>query len=145
IVVIENIHRHLSSGKHPIRAAYDGRMEIGFTAISITLIDVVVFVPIILASGMVADLLRQFSVVIVCSTLMSLFVSFTLVPLLAARWNTTNNNDRNTILSRAGKRIDQMMEGIANVLVRAVNWSLYHKLIVLTVASILFAGSIYLI
>jgi hydrophobic/amphiphilic exporter-1 (mainly G- bacteria), HAE1 family len=61
-------------------------MEIGFTAISITLVDVVVFLPIILSQGLVADLLRQFSVVIVTSTLISLFVSFTLVPLLASRF-----------------------------------------------------------
>ena len=75
-------------GKSPRQAAYDGRMEIGFTALSITLIDVIVFVPIILAQGMVADMLRPFSVVVVTSTLMSLIVSFTLVPFLASRFSS---------------------------------------------------------
>lgn len=72
-------------GKHRAQASYDGRQEIGFTALSITLVDVVVFLPIIFATGMVPNLLRQFCMTVLVSTLMSLLVSFTLVPWLTSR------------------------------------------------------------
>jgi HAE1 family hydrophobic/amphiphilic exporter-1 len=85
IVVIENIYRHLEMGKNRVQASYDGRQEIGFTAISITLVDVVVFLPIIFTTGMVPNLMRQFCMTVLVSTLMSLLVSFTLVPWLTSR------------------------------------------------------------
>jgi len=85
IVVLENIYRHLEMGKDRRKAALDGRKEIGFTAMGITLVDVVVFLPLTLVGGLISNLLSQFSMVIVISTLMSLFVSFTLTPLLASR------------------------------------------------------------
>ncbi len=86
IVVLENIYRHLEMGKEKRKAALEGRNEIGFTAMAITLVDVVVFLPLTLVGGLISNLLSQFSIVIVISTLMSLFVSFTLTPLLASRW-----------------------------------------------------------
>ncbi len=73
IVVLENIYRHLSIGKEKRKAALDGRNEIGFTAVAITMVDVVVFVPMALISGMIGSMLREFSLVVVFSTLMSLF------------------------------------------------------------------------
>ena len=73
-------------GKDKRKAALEGRNEIGFTAMSITLVDVVVFLPITMVDGMIADILRQFSAVVVVSTLMSLFVCFTLTPLLVSRF-----------------------------------------------------------
>lgn len=85
IVVLENIYRHLEMGKGKRTAALEGRNEIGFTAMGITLVDVVVFLPLTLVGGLISNLLSQFSIVIVISTLMSLFVSFTLTPLLASR------------------------------------------------------------
>ncbi|MBI3239390.1 MAG: efflux RND transporter permease subunit, partial [Flavobacteriia bacterium] len=85
IVVLENIYRHLEMGKERRKAALDGRNEIGFTAMGITLVDVVVFLPLTMVGGLISNLLSQFSIVIVISTLMSLFVSFTLTPLLASR------------------------------------------------------------
>ncbi|ABZ83097.1 acriflavin resistance protein, putative [Heliomicrobium modesticaldum Ice1] len=85
IVVLENIHRHLAMGKSPKQAALDGRSEIGMAAIAITLSDVVVFAPIAFMSGMVGQFFRQFGLTVVFATLMSLFVSFTLTPLLASR------------------------------------------------------------
>ena len=87
IVVLENIYRHLERGEEPAKAALAGRNEIGFTALSITLVDVVVFLPLSLVSGLVGNILREFSVVMVISTLVSLFVSFTLTPLLASRFS----------------------------------------------------------
>ena len=87
IVVLENIYRHLEMGKNSRQASIDGRNEIGFTALSITLVDVVVFVPIALTGGIVGSIMKSFAWVVVISTLMSLFVSFTITPLLASRFS----------------------------------------------------------
>ncbi len=86
IVVIENITRHREMGKPPEDAAIAGRAEIGGAAVAITLVDVVVFAPIAFMSGIIGEYMREFGLVIVCATLFSLLVSFTLTPLLAAKW-----------------------------------------------------------
>ena len=86
IVVLENIHRHLALGETPWTAALKGRSEIGLAAIAITLLDVVVYVPVAFMSGNIGTLFRQFGLTIAAATLFSLFVSFTLTPLLASRW-----------------------------------------------------------
>ncbi len=142
IVILENISRHISSGKNSVKAAYEGRMEIGFTAISITLIDVVVFVPVIFASGMVADLLHQFAVVIVTSTLVSLFVSFTLVPMLASRWGKKlNTSDK----PKLRDKVEASIESVALKMFKLVSWSLNHKLLIAIITLLLFISSILLI
>lgn len=87
IVVLENITRHRDLGEEPIDAAVNGRSEIGGAAVAITMVDVVVFLPIAFLPGIVGAYLREFGAVIVIATLFSLFVSFTLTPLLAARWS----------------------------------------------------------
>ncbi len=86
IVVLENINRHLAMGKNPVRAALDGRLEIGLAAVAITMTDVVVYGPIAFTQGIVGEIFREFGLTIVTSTLFSLFVSFTITPLLASRW-----------------------------------------------------------
>lgn len=91
IVVLENIFRHLELGETPWSAALKGRSEIGLAAIAITLSDVVVFTPVAFMSGMAGQWFRQFGLVIACATLLSLFVSFTLTPLLASRWLQTGH------------------------------------------------------
>ncbi|MGE5372489.1 MAG: efflux RND transporter permease subunit [Solirubrobacterales bacterium] len=84
IVVLENIHRHRMMGKDAAVAALDGRTEIGMAAIAITLSDVVVFGPIAFMTGMVGQFFKQFGLTVVVATLFSLFVSFTLTPMLAS-------------------------------------------------------------
>ena len=87
IVVLENIFRHLEMGKEPQRGgASTAAREIGMAAIAITLVDVVVFTPVAFMSGTVGGFFRQFGLVIASATLLSLFVSFTLTPMLASRW-----------------------------------------------------------
>jgi HAE1 family hydrophobic/amphiphilic exporter-1 len=93
IVVLENIFRHLQLGEAPREAAITGRGEIGFAAIAITLVDVVVFTPIAFMSGIVGQYFREFGLVIVTATVFSLFVSFTLTPLLASRWYRQGEHD----------------------------------------------------
>ncbi|MCE5284485.1 MAG: efflux RND transporter permease subunit [Pelosinus sp.] len=86
IVVLENIHRHLAMGKEAKIAAEDGRNEIGMAAIAITLCDVMVFAPIAFMNGMTGQYFRQFGLTIVFATLCSMFISFTLTPMMASRF-----------------------------------------------------------
>lgn len=85
IVILENIQRHLEMGKDRWHATVDGVTEIGFAALAITLVIVVVFVPITMVNSVIADLLRQFSLTVAFATMVSLLVSFTLTP-----WMTSN-------------------------------------------------------
>jgi HAE1 family hydrophobic/amphiphilic exporter-1 len=87
IVVLENITRHRDMGQGPFDAAISGRSEIGGAAVAITLVDVVVFLPIAFMSGIVGKYMIEFGIVVVVATLVSLLVSFTLTPMLAARWS----------------------------------------------------------
>jgi HAE1 family hydrophobic/amphiphilic exporter-1 len=129
IVVLENIYRHLQMGKDRRTAALDGRNEIGFTALAITLVDVVVFSPVVFIEGTISDILQQFSIVVVVSTLMSLFVCFTLTPWLASRFaqevKLNPKNPFQAFLIWFEKRVEIFTEQY----VKLVGWSLKHKLI----------------
>lgn len=85
IVVLENIQRHLEMGKNKWQATLDGMREIGFAAVAITLVIVVVFVPITFVQSLIADVLRQFSLTVAFTTMVSLLVSFTLTPWMTSR------------------------------------------------------------
>ena len=82
IVVVENIMRHLESGKSPLAAALDGTREVGFTVLTISASLVVVFLPLILMNGIVGRLLREFSVSLAVAILISMVISLTLAPTL---------------------------------------------------------------
>jgi HAE1 family hydrophobic/amphiphilic exporter-1 len=86
IVVLENIERHLRNRETPEDASLNGRTEIGLAAITITMVDVVVFLPIAFMSGITGMLFRQFGITVAVATAFSLLMSFTLTPMLAARW-----------------------------------------------------------
>ncbi len=86
IVVLENIERHLQMGEEPAAAALNGRSEIGLAAIAITSVDVVVFLPIAFMGGMVGQFFRAFGITAAITTAFSLFMSFTLTPMLASWW-----------------------------------------------------------
>ncbi len=86
IVVLENIYRHLHRGETPMEAALNGRGEIGNAAIIITLVDVVVFLPMIWMGGIIGQFMRAFGITVAVATLFSLLVSFTVTPWLASRW-----------------------------------------------------------
>ena len=86
IVVLENINRHLALGEEPHIAAINGRSEIGYAAITLTCVDLVVFLPIGFMGGVIGEFFRSFGITVAFATLFSLFVSFTLTPMLAARW-----------------------------------------------------------
>lgn len=86
IVVIENIYRHLTMGEDPVEAAINGRAEIGLAALAITAADVVVFLPIGFMGGIVGQFFRPLGIGYAIAVLFSLFVSFTVTPMLASRW-----------------------------------------------------------
>jgi HAE1 family hydrophobic/amphiphilic exporter-1 len=86
IVVIENIERHLDMGKPPMQAALEGRNEIGLAALTITLVDVVIYLPVAFTSGIVGQFFFSYGVTIAVAAMASLFVAFTLTPMLAGYW-----------------------------------------------------------
>ncbi|HET6485266.1 MAG TPA: efflux RND transporter permease subunit, partial [Spirochaetia bacterium] len=85
IVILENVDRHIHLGQDPMRAAVDGRKEIGLAAVAITLCDVVVFAPIAFLQDIVGQFFKEFGLTVVCATLLSLLVSFTVTPMMASR------------------------------------------------------------
>ncbi len=140
-VVLENIQRHLDMGKDKRTAAMDGRMEIGFSALSITLVDIVVFLPILFLQVFVADMLKQFSVVVITSTLTSLLVGFTLTPWMASRIGKSEDlqptNFFNKFLLWFERQLDTFTEWYGKQLV----WVIGHKLAFAGIILALFAGT----
>jgi multidrug efflux pump subunit AcrB len=85
IVVIENIMRHIENGANPSDAAIAGSREVGFTVISMTLSLIAVFIPLLLMSGILGRLFREFSITVSITLLVSAFVSLSLTPMMCAR------------------------------------------------------------
>jgi HAE1 family hydrophobic/amphiphilic exporter-1 len=141
IVVLENIYRHLQMGKKRRQAALDGRNEIGFTALAITLVDVVVFSPVVFIEGTISDILHQFSIVVVVSTLMSLFVCFTLTPWLASRFAKEVVLNPKKPLQAVLLWFERRVTIFTEQYVKLVGWSLRHKLIMAGVILGLFVAS----
>ncbi len=129
IVVLENIQRHLDMGKEKVKAAMDGRMEIGFSAISITLVIVIVFLPILFLQVFVADMLKEFSVVVITSTLTSLLVGFTLVPWLTSRIGKKDDLKPTNFMNRFLLWFDRQLTAFINWYGQQLEWVLSHKLI----------------
>lgn len=135
IVVLENIHRHLAMGKSAAQAAEDGRMEIGLAAIAITLCDVVVFLPIAFMSGTVGQLFRQFGLTIVFATLFSLFISFTLTPMLASKFY------QNGLIEPEGRLWSFFAQAEKKLLLnyeRFLRWSIEHWKRILLLVTVIF-------
>jgi hydrophobic/amphiphilic exporter-1 (mainly G- bacteria), HAE1 family len=86
IVMLENIVRHMEMGKGRVQAAYEGAREVGFTIISMTTSLVAVFIPVLFLEGIIGRLLREFSITIAVSILISGVISLTLTPMLCSIW-----------------------------------------------------------
>lgn len=145
IVVLENIYRHMEMGKNRVRAAYDGVTEIGMTVTSITLVIVVVFLPISLTNELVSMILRQFCITVVISTLLSLVVSFTVVPWLSSRFgkleHLTGRNYFEKFILWFEKQIELFTAWITGIL----KWALNHKAVTLIVTVVLLIASFMLL
>lgn len=146
IVILENIHRHLAMGKAPQAAAIDGRMEIGAAAVAITLTDVVVYAPVAFVSGNIGQLFREFGLTIVAATLFSLLVSYTLTPMLAARWS---GRDRplpsGTLWTRFGDRFEAGVTQLRRRYRQVIVWTLYHRLLIFGVAAAAFGLTLFFV
>ncbi|MCC6839705.1 MAG: efflux RND transporter permease subunit [Flavobacteriales bacterium] len=145
IVVLENIYRHLEMGKSRWTAALEGRNEIGFTAMAITLVDVVVFLPLAMSGGLIGNILREFALVVVISTLMSLVVAFTLTPLLASRWGKLEHFTGKTIWGRFSLAFERGVGNLQAWYGRALEKALHRKRWVLGTILVLLVGSIALL
>ncbi len=138
IVVLENIYHHLEKGEDIRSAALKGRNEIGFAALSITLVDVVVFLPLALVTGLVGNIMREFALTVVFSTMMSLFVSFTITPLLASRFAKLERLTKNSLLGKFGLWFEEQYRNITESYLRVLKWGLANrgKVAILTVVMI---------
>jgi len=145
IVVIENIHRHMEMGKNKVRAAFDGAKEIGFTVTAITLVIVVVFLPIAMSTGLVSDILRQFCVTVVIATMLSLLVSFTVVPWLYSRFGKLSHISKHSFFGKILYGFEAGLSKLTNGISGILEWSLKNrknKIITLLLTLVLFFASI---
>jgi HAE1 family hydrophobic/amphiphilic exporter-1 len=127
-VVLENIERHFRELKEdPEEAAVRGREEIGAAAVVITLVDVVVFFPIAFIQGQVGRQIAEFAIVVVISTLTSLFVSFTITPTLAGLWALRSHWKPWSFVDWFGRKFDQTRSWYTQ---RVLPWSLGHPRLV---------------
>lgn len=127
IVVLENIYHHLEKGEEQRAAALNGRNEIGFAALSITMVDVVVFLPLSLVSGIVGQIMRQYALVVVGSTLTSLFVSFTITPTLASRFAKLERLTDKTLVGKFALAFERFYHRFSNFYQKLLKWALVNK------------------
>ena len=124
IVVLENISRHIDAGIAPMKAAYLGAKEVGFTLLSMNVSLVAVFLSILFMGGIVESLFREFSITLAASIVVSLVVSLTLTPMLCARWLKPHVPGTENAMQRWSIRLNQrMVSGYA----RSLDWVLRHK------------------
>lgn len=145
IVVLENIYRHMEEGKKRMQASFDATKELGVTVVSITIVLMAVFLPIGLTSGTVGQLFLSFSMVIVFSILLSLLVSFTLVPLLTSRFGKIKVLDKNKFFDRILLAFESAVNATKAYIMSVLHWALNHKKITLGSTIILFFASFMLV
>jgi HAE1 family hydrophobic/amphiphilic exporter-1 len=135
IVVLENIHRHIRMGESPRIAALTGRSEIGLAAIAITLADVVVYMPVAFMQGNLGRLFKEYGITIAVATLFSLFIGFTLTPMLASRWLKSRDAETHGtgLWSRFVDAWERMIERIAARYRGALSWALDHRPLIVMV------------
>jgi hydrophobe/amphiphile efflux-1 (HAE1) family protein len=126
IVVRENIVRHLAMGKSHAEAARDGTEEIGLAVMATTFAIVAVFVPVAFMGGMIGRIFFQFGITITVAVLLSLFVSFTLDPMLSSVWRDPVENRFRWVpwLGRLMERVEAVVEGAHRLYGRVLAWAL---------------------
>ncbi|SHK93672.1 efflux RND transporter permease subunit [Desulforamulus aeronauticus] len=145
IVVVENIVRHLRMGKSPLDAARDGTSELGLAVTATSLTVVAVFLPVGMMSGIVGQFFKQFGITVVFSVLVSLFVAFTLVPMLSSRYL---KDEEHVPRGPFGKFINGFNRGFDRITQRYANFLtivLRNRRKTIGAAVLLFFGSLLLI
>ncbi|MEE9945045.1 MAG: efflux RND transporter permease subunit [Pseudomonas asiatica] len=123
IVVLENISRHIEDGQPPMKAAFLGAKEVGFTLLSMNVSLVAVFVSILFMGGILRNLFQEFSITLAAAIIVSLVVSLTLTPMLCARWLKPHQAEP-TRLQRWSEQLHQRMVDAYD---RSLGWALRHK------------------
>ena len=147
IVVRENIVRHLAMGKDHRTAAREGTDEIGLAVMATTFAIVAVFVPIAFMSGIIGRFFFQFGVTVAVAVMVSLFVSFTLDPMLSSVWHDPPGSRFRRVpwLGRFMDRVEAFIEWMHRVYGATLEWALTRRKTVLAIAVGLFGGSFALV
>jgi HAE1 family hydrophobic/amphiphilic exporter-1 len=146
IVVRENITRHLHMGKSHRQAAFDGTNEIGLAVMATTLSIVAVFLPVAFMEGIMGRFFLQFGVTVSIAVLISLFVAFTLDPMMSSVWYdpAANPNAKRGPIGKAVQQFDRLFEWITSGYRGLIRWSLKFRKTVLFIALLSFVGSFLL-
>jgi hydrophobe/amphiphile efflux-1 (HAE1) family protein len=147
IVVRENIVRHLNMGKDHHRAAREGTDEIGLAVMATTFAIVAVFVPVAFMKGIIGRFFFQFGITVAVAVLVSLFVSFTLDPMLSAVWRDPEATRFKYApwLGRIMARIEHLVERAHVIYGRLLEWSLNNRKKVLAFALAVFVASFFIL
>ncbi len=155
IVVRENIVRHVQLGKTPFQAALDGTQEIGLAVLATTLSIVAVFLPIGFMGGIIGKFFHEFGLTIVAAVLISMFVSFTLDPMLSSIWHDPAVEHHSlrgppiTLYDRTLGRItgwfERTTESLADGYQGILAWALVHKVKTVLLAVGVFVLSVALV
>ncbi|SED69274.1 multidrug efflux pump [Pseudomonas mohnii] len=124
IVVLENISRHIDEGVPPMKAAYLGAQEVGFTLLSMNVSLVAVFLSILFMGGIIESLFREFSITLAASIVVSLVVSLTLTPMLCARWLKPHVPGQENRLQRWSRQANEWLVG---KYATSLDWVLRHR------------------
>ena len=155
IVVRENIVRHVQMGKTPYQASLDGTQEIGMAVLATSLSIVAVFLPIGFMGGVIGKFFHEFGITIVAAVLISMFVSFTLDPMLSSIWHDPSIESHgkgrapvtfyDKTIGRVTGWFDKVTEALGNRYQSILRWSLVHKLTTLALAVGIFVLSIFMV
>ncbi|GHA31500.1 nodulation protein NolG [Devosia pacifica] len=145
IVVRENIMRHLHMGKTHRQAALEGTNEIGLAVLATTLSIVAVFLPVAFMEGILGRFFLQFGVTVSVAVLISLFVAFTLDPMMSSVWYDPDAHPgkKRGPIGRAVAQFDRLFERIAHGYRGLLRWCLKHRKSTLAVALLSFIGTFF--
>jgi HAE1 family hydrophobic/amphiphilic exporter-1 len=144
IVVRENIVRHLERGQDHLEAAREGTSEIGLAVLATTFSIVAVFVPVAFMKGIVGRFFFQFGMTVTFAVLVSLFVSFTLDPMLSSRWYDPDieRKGKRHLVARVLDRFNNWFNRTADRYRIVIAWTLKHRKTVLLIAVLSLVGGL---
>jgi multidrug efflux pump len=141
IVVLENITRYIEEGMTPLQAALKGANEVGFTVLSMSISLVAVFIPILLMSGIIGRLFREFAMTISISIMISLAISLATTPMMCAVLLRNESGQRHGRLYRASERF---FDGMLNFYRRTLNVAFQHPLTIMLIFAVVLGLNVYL-
>lgn len=150
IVVRENIVRHLQQGEDHQTASLEGTREIGLAVMATTFSIVAVFIPVAYMKGIIGRFFYQFGITVTFAVLVSLFVSFTLDPMLSSRWvdpDIESNDEtgrRRNALYHMLERFNRWFESLAKGYQSIITWALQHRVAVVGLGSLSFISALML-